>query len=140
MLRLKDHTIGLYRRRLSDAQRWGKDDGEEPDPNAPQSWPEANHSRCIYIGLLASTQRVEFLNNIQETFLSRAYLTTALEKHPYYPTNPPYSTTPTMAQKYAKDQPAGFTNRIERVAIVGVSPPPPPPLSPSPQTNHPLTH
>ncbi|KND90035.1 hypothetical protein TOPH_05379 [Tolypocladium ophioglossoides CBS 100239] len=25
-----------------------------------------------------------------------------------------------MAQKYAKDQPAGFTNRIERVAIVGV--------------------
>lgn len=27
-----------------------------------------------------------------------------------------------MAQKYAKDQPAGFTNRIERVAIVGVSP------------------
>ena len=27
-----------------------------------------------------------------------------------------------MAQEYAKDQPAGFTNRIERVAIVGVSP------------------
>jgi hypothetical protein len=26
-----------------------------------------------------------------------------------------------MAQKYAKDQPAGFTNRIEKVAIVGVS-------------------
>ncbi|KAL4914440.1 hypothetical protein BDW62DRAFT_190337 [Aspergillus aurantiobrunneus] len=26
-----------------------------------------------------------------------------------------------MAQKYAKDQPAGFTNRIERVAIVGAS-------------------
>jgi hypothetical protein len=26
-----------------------------------------------------------------------------------------------MATKYAKDQPAGFTNRIERVAIVGVS-------------------
>lgn len=26
-----------------------------------------------------------------------------------------------MSQKYAKDQPAGFTNRIERVAIVGVS-------------------
>lgn len=26
-----------------------------------------------------------------------------------------------MAQKYAKDQPSGFTNRIERVAIVGVS-------------------
>lgn len=26
-----------------------------------------------------------------------------------------------MAPKYAKDQPAGFTNRIERVAIVGVS-------------------
>jgi hypothetical protein len=26
-----------------------------------------------------------------------------------------------MAQKYAKDQPEGFTNRIERVAIVGVS-------------------
>jgi hypothetical protein len=24
-------------------------------------------------------------------------------------------------QKYAKDQPAGFTNRIEKVAIVGVS-------------------
>jgi len=24
--------------------------------------------------------------------------------------------------KYAKDQPAGFSNRIERVAIVGVSP------------------
>jgi hypothetical protein len=23
-------------------------------------------------------------------------------------------------QKYAKDQPSGFTNRIERVAIVGV--------------------
>jgi len=28
-----------------------------------------------------------------------------------------------MAAKYAKDQPAGFTNRIERVAIVGVSVP-----------------
>ncbi|KAH6850072.1 hypothetical protein B0I37DRAFT_390402 [Chaetomium sp. MPI-CAGE-AT-0009] len=26
-----------------------------------------------------------------------------------------------MAQKYARDQPAGFTNRIERVAIVGAS-------------------
>jgi hypothetical protein len=26
-----------------------------------------------------------------------------------------------MAQKYAKDQPTGFTNRIEKVAIVGVS-------------------
>jgi len=26
-----------------------------------------------------------------------------------------------MAQKYAKDQPAGFTNLIEKVAIVGVS-------------------
>jgi hypothetical protein len=26
-----------------------------------------------------------------------------------------------MAQKYAKDQPADFANRIERVAIVGVS-------------------
>lgn len=26
-----------------------------------------------------------------------------------------------MSVKYAKDQPAGFTNRIERVAIVGVS-------------------
>lgn len=26
-----------------------------------------------------------------------------------------------MAPKYAKDQPAGFVNRIERVAIVGVS-------------------
>lgn len=26
-----------------------------------------------------------------------------------------------MSIKYAKDQPAGFTNRIERVAIVGVS-------------------
>lgn len=26
-----------------------------------------------------------------------------------------------MAQQYAKNQPAGFTNRIERVAIVGVS-------------------
>lgn len=26
-----------------------------------------------------------------------------------------------MAQKYAKDQPEGFTNCIERVAIVGVS-------------------
>jgi hypothetical protein len=25
-----------------------------------------------------------------------------------------------MATKYAKGQPAGFTNRIERVAIVGV--------------------
>lgn len=25
-----------------------------------------------------------------------------------------------MAQKYAKDQPPGFTNCIERVAIVGV--------------------
>jgi hypothetical protein len=25
-----------------------------------------------------------------------------------------------MTQKYAKDRPAGFTNRIERVAIVGV--------------------
>ena len=25
--------------------------------------------------------------------------------------------------KYAKDQPAGFTNRIENVAIVGVIPP-----------------
>jgi len=27
-----------------------------------------------------------------------------------------------MAQKYAKDQPAGFINFIERIAIVGVSP------------------
>jgi hypothetical protein len=26
-----------------------------------------------------------------------------------------------MTQQYAKDQPSGFTNRIERVAIVGVS-------------------
>lgn len=26
-----------------------------------------------------------------------------------------------MAPKYAKDEPAGFTNRIERVAIIGVS-------------------
>jgi len=26
-----------------------------------------------------------------------------------------------MARNYAKDQPAGFTNRIEKVAIVGVS-------------------
>lgn len=26
-----------------------------------------------------------------------------------------------MAQKYAKDQSEGFNNRIERVAIVGVS-------------------
>lgn len=26
-----------------------------------------------------------------------------------------------MSPKYAKDQPAGFTNRIEKVAIVGVS-------------------
>ena len=26
-----------------------------------------------------------------------------------------------MAPKYAKDMPVGFTNRIERVAIVGVS-------------------
>lgn len=26
-----------------------------------------------------------------------------------------------MATKYAKDQPEGFANRIERVAIVGVS-------------------
>jgi len=26
-----------------------------------------------------------------------------------------------MAQKYAKDQPAGFTNRIEKVVIVGAS-------------------
>lgn len=26
-----------------------------------------------------------------------------------------------MARKYAKDQPEGFTNSIERVAIVGVS-------------------
>lgn len=26
-----------------------------------------------------------------------------------------------MAQGYAKDQPAGFENRIERVAVVGVS-------------------
>lgn len=26
-----------------------------------------------------------------------------------------------MAVKYAKDQPPGFSNRIERVAIVGVS-------------------
>lgn len=25
-----------------------------------------------------------------------------------------------MSPKYAKDQPAGFTNRIEKVAIVGV--------------------
>ena len=47
---LKDHTIGPYRRRLSDAQRWGKDDGEEPDPNAPQSWPEADHlARAIFL-------------------------------------------------------------------------------------------
>lgn len=28
-----------------------------------------------------------------------------------------------MAPKYAKDQPAGFTNKIENVAIVGVSSP-----------------
>lgn len=27
----------------------------------------------------------------------------------------------TMSPKYAKDRPAGFTNRIEKVAIVGVS-------------------
>ncbi|OJJ88368.1 uncharacterized protein ASPGLDRAFT_700642 [Aspergillus glaucus CBS 516.65] len=27
----------------------------------------------------------------------------------------------TTTSKYAKDQPAGFTNRIEKVAIVGVS-------------------
>jgi hypothetical protein len=26
-----------------------------------------------------------------------------------------------MAQKYAKDQPAGFANHIQKVAIVGVS-------------------
>jgi hypothetical protein len=26
-----------------------------------------------------------------------------------------------MATRYAKDQPEGFTNRIERVAIIGVS-------------------
>lgn len=26
-----------------------------------------------------------------------------------------------MSIKYAKDQPAGFTNRIENVAIIGVS-------------------
>jgi len=26
-----------------------------------------------------------------------------------------------MAQKYAKEMPSGFINRIERVAIVGVS-------------------
>lgn len=26
-----------------------------------------------------------------------------------------------MTARYAKDQPAGFTNRIEKVAIVGVS-------------------
>lgn len=26
-----------------------------------------------------------------------------------------------MAQEYARDKPAGFNNRIERVAIVGVS-------------------
>lgn len=26
-----------------------------------------------------------------------------------------------MSPKYAKDQPAGFVNRIEKVAIVGVS-------------------
>jgi hypothetical protein len=26
-----------------------------------------------------------------------------------------------MSQKYAKDQPEGFVNRIERVAIIGVS-------------------
>lgn len=26
-----------------------------------------------------------------------------------------------MALRYAKDQPKGFTNRIERVAVVGVS-------------------
>jgi hypothetical protein len=32
-----------------------------------------------------------------------------------------------MTQKYAKDQPAGFTNRVEKVAIVGVS-----------QLNHPI--
>lgn len=29
--------------------------------------------------------------------------------------------TYTMSTKYANDQPAGFTNRIENVAIVGVS-------------------
>lgn len=30
-----------------------------------------------------------------------------------------------MALKYARDQPAGFINRIEKVAIVGVSAGPP---------------
>ena len=35
--------------------------------------------------------------------------------------DPPSLTTIAMAQKYAKDEPAGFTNRIERVALVGVS-------------------
>jgi hypothetical protein len=45
--------------------------------------------------------------------------------------------TAKMAQKYAKDQPPGFTNRIERVAIVGVSCPIPPSLqTPSSPSHH----
>ncbi|EAQ93529.1 hypothetical protein CHGG_01764 [Chaetomium globosum CBS 148.51] len=47
---LEDNTIGAYRQNLSDAQIRKKDDGEEPDPNAPQSWPEADHlARAIFL-------------------------------------------------------------------------------------------
>ncbi|KAH6651000.1 heterokaryon incompatibility protein-domain-containing protein [Chaetomium tenue] len=46
----EDNTIGAYRQNLSDAQMRKKDDEEEPDPNAPQSWPEADHlARAIFL-------------------------------------------------------------------------------------------
>lgn len=45
------------------------------------------------------------------------------EQHPrtsYSDPSHPIQYLDNMAQKYARDQPSGFTNRIERVAIVGV--------------------
>ena len=44
----------------------------------------------------------------------------------------------TAAVGYARDQPAGFTNRIERVAIVGVSSIPCPPVCTYPALNYPI--
>lgn len=45
------------------------------------------------------------------------------------PLSPDFSDPTISMVRYAKDQPQGFTNRIEKVAVVGVGPQPSCPLA-----------
>lgn len=91
------------------------------------------HSRDIlmkrvYITIAFFTALENLLSYQSLTFQLRDILTACVPAQRYKPLFPLTSLssattlTNTMAPKYARDQPAAFTNRIENVAIVGVSP------------------